>query len=64
MSDRERDLSLLETFHGSAYGILVAPLSCMSLTLVLMQYYVAGPLFREVQRLKHEIDSLSTEQKD
>jgi hypothetical protein len=91
MSEREKDLSLLETFCtkkrlpglgviaitlctvviiglamwssflGSAYLIVVALLSCMSLILILIQYYVAGPLFREVQRLKEEIDSLKTE---
>jgi ABC-type microcin C transport system permease subunit YejB len=41
--------------------IVVALLSCMVLTLILIQYYVAGPLFREVQKLKEEIDSLKKE---
>ena len=90
MSERERDLSLLETFctkkrlpglgviaislctaamiglafwslfHGSASLILAVVLSCMGQTLILIQYYVAGPLFREVQRLREEIDFLKT----
>ena len=45
---------------GFTYMILVALLACMGLIIILIQYYVAGPLFREVQRLKDEIDSLKT----
>ena len=46
---------------GSLSLILGAMLSCMTLMLLLIQYFVAGPLFREVKRLRDEIDSLKTE---
>ena len=41
--------------------ILVAQLLCMALIWILIQYCVAGPLFREVQRLKDEIFSLKVQ---
>ena len=41
--------------------ILVAQLLCMLLILILIKYGVAGPLYREVLRLKDEIYSLKVQ---
>jgi hypothetical protein len=54
-------LALWSSAHGFPSFILVAQILCMLLIWILMQYCFAGPLFREVQRLKDEIFSLKVQ---
>ncbi len=86
MSDREKDLTLLETFAsskrrsqtsfvlivscfaitfalstvssflGNQISILVACLSVISAAFIIMQHNVIGPLVREIQRLRSELE--------
>lgn len=51
-------LAFISSQHGNSTLILVALLAALTSTGLVHQYYVYGPLFREMQRLRAELEEL------